>query len=316
MSAIEIVFLGTSSAMPTDDRNLSGVALKRQGEIFLFDCGEGTQMQFRKAELRPGKLRYIFISHLHGDHLFGLPGLLTSLQMAGCSQPVELFAPAGITEYIQLHQRLCQFTLSYPLRLHEISESTPTVLWSKNLDGRREYHVEWQPLAHGIFTAGFALVEATRPGRFDVNRAEQFGIPNGPERNRLQRGKSIFLPNGRRVYSEEVLGPPRPGIKIAYALDTQPCAGAEKLAQDADALIADATFPATDAKHAHETGHSTAGDAAELARRCGVHKLFLTHFSGRLRQEDLPALVAEAQAIFPHSTAATDLARAMITPRE
>jgi ribonuclease Z len=308
---IEVVFLGTSSAVPTNDRNLSGVVLIRAGEIFLFDCGEGTQMQFRKAGLRPGKLRYIFISHLHGDHLFGLPGLLTSLHMAGCHQPIHLFAPVGITEYMQVHQRLCQFTLGYPLQIHEISDATPPIIWRS-----AEYHIEWQPLSHGIFTAGFALAEASRPGRFNLAHAEKLGVPNGPERSRLQRGESIVLSNGRRVSPEEVLGPPRPGVKIAYCVDTQPCAGAEQLARNADALIADSTFSAADAEHARETGHSTATEAAELARRCGVRQLFLTHFSGRLRQEDLPALVAEAREIFPNSTAATDLARFVIIPQE
>jgi ribonuclease Z len=308
---IEVVFLGTGAAAPINERNLSGTAVIRQGEIFLFDCGEGTQMQFRKAGLRPGRLRYILITHLHGDHLFGLPGLLTSLHMAGCQRQVDLFGPVGMAEYIRFHQQLCQFGLGYPLQIHEIAAESPAVLWRG-----AEYHVEWQPLKHGIFTAGFALVEADCPGRFDVNRAEQLGVANGPERGRLQRGESIVLPNGQRVHPKEVLGPPRPGVKIAYCLDTQPCAGAEKLAANADLLITDSTFSAADAEHAHESGHSTALDAAELARKCGVRQLLLTHFSGRLRQEDLPALVAEAQAVFPNSSAATDLARVTVTVRE
>jgi ribonuclease Z len=166
------------------------------------------------------------------------------------------------------------------------------------------------------FILGFALVEADRPGRFDVNRAEQLGVPNGPERGRLQRGETIVLPNGRCVHPEEVLGPPRPGVKIAYCLDTMPCAGAEKLAANADLLIADSTFSAVDTEHAHESGHSTAADAAELARKCGARQLLLTHFSGRLRQEDLPALVAEARAIFPNSGPAVDLAQLKIIPSD
>ncbi|MCI0694002.1 ribonuclease Z [candidate division KSB1 bacterium] len=308
---IEVVFLGTGAAAPINERNLSGTAVIRQGEIFLFDCGEGTQMQFRKASLRPGRLRYIFITHLHGDHLFGLPGLLTSLHTAGCHQQVELFGPVGIGEYIRFHQQLCQFALGYTLQIHEISASTPAVLWRSD-----EYHVEWQPLEHGIFTAGFAFVEADRPGRFDVSRAEQLGVPNGPERGRLQRGESIVLPNGRRVHPEEVLGPPRPGVRIAYCLDTVPCVGVEKLADHADLLIADSTFSAADTEHAHESGHSTAVDAAELARKSGARQLLLTHFSGRLRQEDLPALVAEARTVFPNCSAATDLTRFIVMPRE
>lgn len=308
---IEVVFLGTGAAAPINERNLSGTVVIRQGEIFLFDCGEGTQRQFRKAGLRPGRLRHIFITHLHGDHLFGLPGLLTSLHMAGCQQQVDLFGPAGIAEYIGFHQQLCQFALGYPLQIHEIAAESPAVLWRN-----AEYHVEWQPLKHGIFAAGFALVEADRPGRFDVSRAEQLGVPNGPERGRLQRGESIVLSNGRRVHPEEVLGPPRAGVKIAYCLDTQPCAGAEKLAANADLLIADSTFSAADTEHAHESGHSTAVEAAELARKCGARQLLLTHFSGRLRQEDLPALVAEARAVFVDSEAAEDLTRFTVIPLE
>lgn len=308
---LEIVFLGTGAAAPTNDRNLSGTAVIRQGEIFLFDCGEGTQMQFRNAGLRPGRLRYILITHLHGDHLFGLPGLLTSLHMAGCHQQIELFGPVGIAEYMRVHQQLCQFTLNYPLQIHEIFATTPAVLWQT-----AEFQLEWQPLSHRIFTAGYALVETARPGRFDVARADQLGVPNGPERGRLQRGESVVLPAGRRVHPEEVLGPPRPGLKMAYCLDTVPCDGAAKLAANADVLIADSTFPPVDGEHARESGHSTAAEAAHLARQAGARRLLLTHFSGRLSREDLPALLTEARAIFPNSEAATDLARFVIKAPE
>lgn len=308
---LDVIFLGTGAAAPINDRHLSGTAVVRQGEIFLFDCGEGTQRQFRQAGLRPGKLRYIFITHLHGDHLFGLPGLLTSLHMAGCQQQVDLFGPAGIAEYMRFHERLCQFALGYPLQIHEIAAETPTVLWRS-----AEYHVEWQPLMHGIFTAGFALVEASRPGRFEVARADQLGVPDGPDRGRLQRGESLVLANGHRVHPSDVLGPPRPGLKIAYCLDSVPCAGAEKLAANADVLIADSTFPGADAEHAHATGHSTATDAAQLAQKCGVRQLVLTHFSGRLTPDDLPALATEARMIFPNSSTAADLTRLKVNPRE
>jgi len=308
---LEIIFLGTGAAAPINGRNLSGTVVMRQGEIFLFDCGEGTQMQFRQAGLRPGKLRYILITHLHGDHLFGLPGLLTSMHMAGCHQQIELFGPVGIAEYMRVHQQLCQFTLGYPLQIHEISATTPAVLWQT-----AEFQIEWQPLSHRIFTAGYALIEAARPGRFNVARADQLGVPNGPARGRLQRGETVVLTDGRHVHPENVLGPPRPGLKLAYCLDTVPCAGAEKLAVNADVLIADSTFPHIDAEHARETGHSTATDAANLALNVGARQLLLTHFSGRLTREDLPALVAEARAIFPNSEAATDLARFIIKAPE
>lgn len=306
---IDLVFLGTGSAIPTPHRNLSGVALQRKGEIFLFDCGEGTQMQFRRAGLRPGKLRYVFISHFHGDHLFGLPGLLTSLQMANLQQEVHLFGPKGIAEYVRFHQSLCSFGFDYALHIHEIEEQTPPVIWQTP-----EYHVEWRPLQHRIFTLGFALIEAQRPGKFDTQRADALGVPNGPARGKLQRGETIVLADGKPIRPQEVLGPPRPGLKLAYCVDTSPCAGQEQLARAADALIADSTFPQSEQHWAHQTGHSTTADAAELAVRCAVRQLFLTHFSGTVGPADLPKLTDEARVIFPHVVAATDLARFRILP--
>lgn len=308
---IDIVFLGTGSAMPMAGRNLSGVALIRQGEIFLLDCGEGTQMQFRRAGLKPGRVRYLLISHFHGDHLFGLPGFLTSLQMCGCREEIHLFAPRGISQYLNFHHELCKFGLDFPLRIHEIHDSSDRTLLKTD-----EFHLEWQPLKHRIFTTGYALVEADRPGKFDVETANRIGVPNGPERGLLQRGESITLANGRRVSPSEVMGPPRPGVKIAYCVDTSPCEGEEKLASDADAMIADSTFTKADQDWAHQTGHSTASDSATAAKRCNVQRLFLTHFSGTLGPDDLPGVGQEAATIFADSTVATDLARYTIQPRE
>lgn len=307
---IDLIFLGTGSAVPLSHRNLSGTALLRNGEIFLFDCGEGTQMQFRRAGLKPSKLRYIFISHFHGDHLFGLPGLLTSLQMANLRQEVHLFGPKGIAEYIRFHQALCSFGFDYDLHIHEIEPHTPTIIWQTP-----EYRIEWQPLQHRIFTLGFALIEAPRPGKFDVQHADALGVPYGAERGKLQSGESIVLANGTHIHPQQVLGPPRPGVKIAYCIDTSPCAGQAQLAQNADALIADSTFPASEQTWAHQTGHSTSTDAAEAAKRNGVQQLFLTHFSGTIGPTELPTLAEEARAIFPNAITATDLARFKILPR-
>ncbi len=307
---IEIIFLGTGSAMPAANRNLSGTALRRNGEIFLFDCGEGTQMQFRRAGLRPGRLRCIFISHFHGDHLFGLPGMLTSLQMAGLRHGLHLFGPTGLRDYIEFHQKLCSFKLEFDLEIHEIDEAAAIPLWQTP-----EYHVECRPLQHRIFTVGYAVVEAPRPGKFHDERANLLGVPYGPERGKLQQGESVRLAGGRVVHPHEVLGPPRPGIKIAYCLDTSPCPGQEQLAHHADALIADATFPSAEKNWALQTGHSTPADAAQIAKKCDVQKLFLTHFSGTLQEEELPAHRDEARAIFTNSIVATDLARYMIYPK-
>lgn len=306
---IDLIFLGTGSAVPMAHRNLSGTALLRNGEILLFDCGEGTQMQFRRAGLKPSKLRHIFISHFHGDHLFGLPGLLSSLQMANLKQELHLFGPKGIAAYIHFHQALCSFGFDYDLRIHEIEPHTPAIIWQAT-----EYHVEWQPLRHRIYTLGFALIEAQRPGKFEVQKAEALGVPNGPGRGKLQSGESIVLANGAQVHPHQVLGPPRPGLKIAYCVDTSPCEGQARLAHDADALIADSTFPAKERAWAHQTGHSTTHDAAEVARASNVRQLFLTHFSGTVGPTEIPAMAEEARTIFPNAVAATDLARFKILP--
>ena len=306
----DIVFLGTGSAIPTSRRNLSGVACIRKGSVFLFDCGEATQIQYRRAKLRPGRLRYIFISHFHGDHLFGLPGMLTSLQMSDCRQEIHIFGPKGLSDYIQFHQELCRFTINYPLVVHEIDEQTDRRLLEED-----EFYIEWQPLKHRIFTAGFAVVEKPRPGKFNIERAESLGVPNGSERGELQSGKMITLENGQHVYPSDVLGPSRPGIKIAYCTDTSPCSGEKYLAHQANALIADATFPSAETTWANKTGHSTVSDAAHLAKECGVRRLFLTHFSGTIKPSELPALAEEARLIFPNSTTATDLARFTIKPK-
>ncbi|RMD98876.1 MAG: MBL fold metallo-hydrolase, partial [Calditrichaeota bacterium] len=173
---IEVIFLGTGSAVPTQFRNLSSTALIRQGEIFLFDCGEATQIQFRKAHLKPGRLSRIFISHFHGDHLFGLPGLLTSLQMADCQQEIHLYGPEGIGEYIQFHQKISRFALKYPLRIYEVPEESPGMEWAE-----AEFRIVCRPLSHRMRCLGWALIEQPRPGKFDAARAEQLGIPVGPE---------------------------------------------------------------------------------------------------------------------------------------
>jgi ribonuclease Z len=306
---MRIIYLGTTSGVPTKERHLSATAVVYDGEIFLFDCGEGTQMQIRKVGLRWGGLKRIFISHLHGDHIIGLMGVLMSLQVGGRDSPIFLYGPTGLEEYVQTSIRLMQARIRYELVIKEI----PPATFDKGEGGsdgvicdEKNYYVTCAPLEHRIFTLGYVLVEKDKPGKFNVEKAEQLGIPAGPIRTQIQRGEEVVLGNGTRIFPDDILGPPRKGRRIAYCLDTSPCENAEKLASEADVLIYDGTFFSDEHQTlARKTGHSTWREAAELARKAGVKKLVLTHFSPRYTELEkfLPAF----QTIFPEIILASDL---------
>lgn len=295
---MRIVFLGTSSGTPTLARYLAAVALVREGEILLFDCGEGTQMRFRRAGLRFSRLSRIFISHLHGDHVTGLPGLLMSLQMAERAAPVHLCGPPGIEEFVWTLKRLLHTHFAYEL---EITEATG----SQVVCDVPAYRVECAPLEHRLFCLGYAFTEKDRPGEFNVAEAHRLGVPEGPLFGQLQRGETIALEGGRTVRPEQVLGPPRRGRKVAYCTDTRPCANAVELARGADLLIHEGTFAADLAEEAKMKSHSTVVEAAEVARQAQVGQLFITHLSPRYVDVDL--LREQAAAVFPKVTIATDL---------
>jgi ribonuclease Z len=301
---MEVVLLGTSAALPTQSRWPSAAAVIREGEILLFDCGEGAQIQFQKAQLKPGKLSRIFISHFHGDHLYGLIGLLTSLQLAGRERELHLYGPKGLREYLDFMQKMSHFTFAYEILLQEVQPPASEAVW--DLD---DYRVTAKPLQHGVFVLGFRLEEKPRPGKFDVEKAEQLGIPGGPLRRRLQNGESVILSDGRQVHPRDVLGSPRPGKIIAVCLDTRPCENTLELASGADLLIHDATFEASKQDLAETTGHSTVAEAAEIAKQSGAKKLVLTHISARYKTEDEPLLLNQAQAIFPNTALGQDLMR-------
>ncbi|MFQ5676729.1 MAG: MBL fold metallo-hydrolase, partial [bacterium] len=214
---MEIVLLGTGAAVPTLSRQLSSTALLRDRELLLFDCGEGTQIQLQRAQLKPGKLTRIFISHFHGDHFYGLIGLLTSLQSTGRQVPLDVYGPQGLSEYLSFMQQLSNFTLGYFVQVHEVDRDESGE-WDMG-----EYVVTAEELDHRIFVLGFRLEEKPRPGKFDTGKAEKLGIPEGPARARLQNGESITLTNGQQVKPAQVLGPERPGKTVTICLDTKPC---------------------------------------------------------------------------------------------
>jgi len=277
MSILQIVFLGTSAAAPTADRGLSGLFLKREGQAFLFDCGEGTQRQM----IRYGtgfSLDAVFFTHFHADHYLGIIGFVRTLGMLGRTAPLVMYGPKPAATFLPKVIRLGVDEVTLPIEIVEV-EPGQVVL---RKDG---YRVETFPTDHRIASIGYAFVEDPRPGRFDVSKARALGIPSGPLFGQLQRGETIVLPDGRAIASSAVVEGPRSGRRIVLSGDTRPCAGTIAAAQNADVLIHEATFGDLEQARARETRHSTAREAAIVARDAQVKRLVLTHLSTRYDRE-------------------------------
>jgi len=301
---LRIVFLGTSAGTPSRDRNLAAVAVVMDGRALLFDCGEGTQQQIIRSPLRFGAIEAIFITHLHGDHLYGLPGLVATLGMHNRTAPLDVYGPRGLAAYFDAVRRTSQFNPAFDVLLHDVGEGEV-----RRADG---YRVVAAHLEHSVECLGFCVVEDDRPGEFDVARARTLGIPEGPLFGRLVHGESVTI-DGRTVAPSDVVGPKRKGRRVAYCTDTRPCAAASALARDADVLIHEATYTSDLANEAVERFHSTAAEAASVARAAAARHLVLTHLSPRYR--DPHPLLAEARAIFAETEVASDLATVKVAPR-
>jgi ribonuclease Z len=302
---MKIIPLGTSSGKPTLRRNVSALAVVGEGEWWLFDCGEGTQTQIARAGISPQKLAGVFISHLHGDHFNGLPGLLSTMSLDQREKELTLVGPTGIDEYLRLLARLNICHINYPLRLREFDAQYFAGGEQELVYESARFTVTTRPLDHRIFALGYRLEEKTKPGRFNLERAKALGIPPGPLYSRLQSGQSITLEDGRMIHPSEVLGPPRPGKVVSYCLDTRPCANAVKLSENADWLIHEATFTEELIEESNHFGHSTAIQAAEIAIEAKARRLLITHFSSRF--PDIRLLLEEARSVFPQTIAAEDL---------
>ncbi|MBO1348041.1 MAG: ribonuclease Z [Hormoscilla sp. GUM202] len=300
---MQITFLGTSSGVPTRSRNVSAIALRlpQKAEVWLFDCGEGTQHQFLRSDLRVSQLRRIFVTHMHGDHIFGLMGLLASCGLAGNMDRIDIYGPPKLNEYLQGCLRCSQTHLSYPLKVHEVE---PGVIFENE-----EFTVTCGPLHHRVPAFGYRIAEKDRPGRFNVEKAKALGIPSGPVYGRLKRGEWVELPDGRKINGASLCGPTQPGRKFVYCTDTIFCDRAVELAQQADVLVHEATFAHQDAQMAYDRLHSTSTMAAQVAHLAQVKQLIMTHFSPRYAPGNaigLDNLLEEARAIFPHTKMAYD----------
>lgn len=299
---MEVVFLGTSSATPTVNRGLSAVAVVRKGETILLDCGEGTQFRMLEEQIPRRKLHRILITHLHGDHIFGLGGLISSLNLANREYPLHIHGPRGIARFVRFITGFPRPTrLGFEIELHEMPPG-----FEGEVCRTREYRVLAAPLDHTIPALGYRIQELDRPGRFDEAKAREMGVPFGPERRELLQGRPLTLPDGRVVQPEDVVGPPRPGCALAYCTDTAYAAGAVELARDADLLIHEATYGDEFQDMAEARKHSTIRQAAGVAREAGARRFAATHFSTRYDGPAMRKLEAEGREVFPDLVMAHD----------
>ena len=293
---LSVTFLGTGAACPTVERNVSGLALHREGELLLFDCGEGTQRQMMRYQVG-FSFREIFLTHFHSDHFLGVIGLFRTMGLMDRKDGVTLYGPRGARQILTAALAVGIERTKFPV---EIVELKPGDRVSRN-----EYELAAFPTDHRADTLGYALVERDRLGRFDPEKARELGIPEGPLWGRLHKGSPVTLPDGRTITPEVLVGPPRPGRTVVYSGDTRPYPAVAAAARGADLLVHEATFGEDERDRAVETGHSTAREAALVARDAGVRRLALTHISPRYSR-DAPELLAEAQAVFPHTLVARD----------
>ncbi len=305
--SIEIVFLGTSASIPTSSRALPSVAIFRKGELFLFDCGEGTQRQMIKAQIGFNRKTRILVTHMHGDHVLGLAGLLQTMSLLGRDKPLRIYGPAGIKAFVDATIETVRFSLIFPIEIHEIEDEGP-------MFEEKEYSVHAAWGEHSVPSLAYALVEKERPGRFHPERAVSLGVPEGPLWSKLQQGLQVKLPNGHLVKPEDVVDSPRSGRKIVYVGDTAPSENIADFAKGADVLIHEATFSDDMADRAEEDKHSTPSGAAEIARKADAKLLILTHISARYGDTDI--LLQQAKKIFADAKIAEDFMRVEIPLRK
>ncbi|WP_414469441.1 ribonuclease Z [Methanobacterium sp. ACI-7] len=291
---MELVFLGTSSAIPTRYRNHSSIALKAFGEVMLFDCGEGTQLQMSKAKISPMKISKIFLTHFHGDHILGLPGIIQSMAFRGRKEPLHIFGPKGLLQLIDNVRNFGYFSMTFEIYMHEIDNGI--IMEEDN------YRISCCKMNHSVLNFAYKIEEKKRP-KFIREKAIALGIRPGPDFGRLHQGIPVEV-NGKLIQPEEVLGEERKGRILVYSGDTSPARQMIEFAHGADLLIHESTFEAKYNDRAYEMGHSTSTQAAEIAKNANVKNLILTHVSTRYKESD--SLEAEAKEIFGNSIVADD----------
>ena len=294
---MEIIFLGTSSAVHSYNRNHPAIILKAFGETFLFDCGEATQRQLIFAKVSPMKISKIFLSHYHGDHILGLPGLIQSMNFRGREKKLTIYGPKGLYDLRDALFNLGYSKIEFPIEFIEIDSET--------VESTDEYIIKSQHVNHNVPSLAYSLEELKKP-RFLREKAIELGVPVGPDFGRLHNGEEIEV-DGKIIKPEQVLGPPRKGNKIVYSGDTTPCEEMVEFAKDSTILIHESTYMTEDADKAEENFHSTSADAAEIAKASNSKELILTHFSTRYKKTD--EMLKQAQDVFENTKLANDFMR-------
>lgn len=299
---MELQFLGTGAGVPAKHRNVSSIALKLLDErnaVWLFDCGEGTQLQILKSTIRPRKIEKIFITHLHGDHIFGLPGLLSSRSFQGGNEKLEIYGPVGIAEYVRTALKVSQTRLSYELKIIEVKEG---IVFSD-----KQFTVSCKALDHGIASFGYRIVEADHEGELQVEKLTALNIPSGPLYGKLKRGETVELPDGRVINGKDFVGEKKLGRIVTILGDTRKTKNSVLLAENADILVHESTFNKEEEKMARAYYHSTSHHAAQVALEAQAEKLILTHISARYLTGDIIQLENEAKEIFSNTKIVKDM---------
>lgn len=298
---VRLQFLGTGAGVPSKQRNVSSLAIQwhqHEGQTWLVDCGEATQHQILQFPVKLSKINQIFITHLHGDHIYGLPGLLGSRSFQGAETPLKVYGPKGLQEWIEVSLRISETYLRYPLQIIEIHDG---MTWS---DKTFTYTV--RQLEHVVPSFGFRFVERDRPGALQVHKLQQIGVQPGPIYQQLKLGKRVQLADGNWLEGEDFLSPPTPGLRLAVLGDTRVTPSIHDLANGVDLLIHEATFRAGQEEMAKNFYHATCTQAATVAKQGNVKQLILNHISSRFQDHEIKELLAEAQEIFPHTLVAYD----------
>ncbi len=298
---MELFFLGTGAGVPAKERNVSALVLhllEERRTSWLFDCAEATQHQILHTNVKLSKLEKIFISHLHGDHIFGLPGLLSSRSFQGGQSELTVYGPKGIKDFIEVSLKISNTHIKYPLTITEIE---PGIIFEDDT-----FLVEVKKVEHGIDSYGFRVVEKDLPGSLLVDKLKEIGVRPGPAYAKLKGGETVTLDDGRVIDGKNYVGSPKKGRVVAIIGDTRRCKAAYELASNADVLVHEATFSAEDGKQAYEFFHSTTKDAAEIAKASNAKKLIITHISSRYQGYECQRLLLEAQEIFEGTEIAED----------
>jgi ribonuclease Z len=309
---LSLTFLGTGAACPTPERNVASIALQREGELMLFDCGEGTQRQMMRYGVGFG-FRDVFFTHFHSDHMLGIIGLLRTMGLLNLvgeearQEGIRLYGPRGAERILNHALSVGLERTKFPVEIIELKIGDSVK--------RADYDIVTFETDHRADTLGYALVEHIRLGRFNPERARELGVPEGPLWGQLHRGRTVTLEDGRTVAPDDLVGPTRAGRTVVISGDTRPHPALRAAASDADLLVHEATFGDDEVERAKETGHSTAREAAELALAAGVKRLVLTHISPRYSR-DVSELLAEARSVFPETTVARDGMEVEVAYRE